>query len=418
MKETIDGVPVSLVIEGDGMGDLSGLEEICRHNNRVIWLTVRDGRRVVLKGLAEAVRHHPEEILSLRKEYLLTLRMDVEGVVRVYGFEDNPTLGPLILMEYVDGTRLDTYIESIKKDKKSRSLKERKEIARRLAETIGYIHKAGVCHRDLKPDNVILRARDKMPVIIDFGHSDADDFVMYKRSLGTYEYGAPEQRTPTTGSVSSDVYSYGKILEGLLPEERFKFIIDECTKENPAERPDTEWVIRQLARSDRNKYKYLAGIIILISALCALYLWYDNQYNMTPQEEINEESVSVIESNERTSDSVDEESSVRVEKINKSVEKNSEQILQKYIDEADKINARYGRIGYELEDKDINDALRMQRGDEHYKLANRMEQELERAGVEKSARSNMSNDLWTHIIMETNRIDGVDEVRERIMNER
>lgn len=444
MKETIDGMPVSLVIEGEGMSDLSGLEEICRHNHRVIWLTVRDGRRVILKGLAEEVRHHPEEILSLRKEYLLTLRSECEGVVRVYGFEENASLGPLIVMEYVDGIRLDKYIDNIGNGKKSRSLKERKEIARRLAATIQSIHKAGICHRDLKPDNIILRSRDKMPVIIDFGHSDADDFVMYKRSLGTEEYGAPEQRTPSKGSMSSDVYSYGKILEDLLPEERFRYIIEECTKENAEERPDTEWVISQFSKGDRKRYRYffLSGIVLVIAALCVFFIRYNNQNKIVVPEEMGSDSVSVRESSAVAPDAyqdsilsipaetmpdpkstdgkketTEKESVIKGDIVSQPEVNSPEQILQKYIDEADKINARYGRIGYEIEESEINNRRRMQRADEHYKLADRMDQELERAGADKTARSIMANGLWTHIVMETNRIDGANEIIEKIRKE-
>ena len=110
-----DEVPVSLIIE-DGQSDAFGTEELCRHSKMVLWLAVRDGRRVVYKGLTDNLRNHPEEIASLRKEYSLGVRLDCEGVVRFYSFELHPHFGPIIVMEYVDGYTLQEYLDKIRDD--------------------------------------------------------------------------------------------------------------------------------------------------------------------------------------------------------------------------------------------------------------------------------------------------------------
>ena len=64
-----------------------------------------------MKGLPEELRDHREEVAALRKEYLLGVRLDGNGVVRVYGFEHHTEYGPVIIMEYIDGVSLAGYMD-------------------------------------------------------------------------------------------------------------------------------------------------------------------------------------------------------------------------------------------------------------------------------------------------------------------
>ena len=196
-----------------------------------LWLTVREGRRFILKGLPESLRSHPEEIARLRKEYSLGLRLGHSGIVGIYGFETHPTVGQVIVMEYVDGVTLYDFVRK----NKNIPLKTRVDIAHQIADALAYMHSLGISHRDLKPDNILVTRRNEAK-IIDIGLGDSEDSVIYKQSVGTPGFGAPEQRTPGVGDSRSDVYSYGKILELLLPERKFRKLRACCHKENPAKR--------------------------------------------------------------------------------------------------------------------------------------------------------------------------------------
>ena len=239
-----DKVPASLILDEEPISKGTGIEEMCRRHKRILWLSVRDGRKIVLKGLTEPLREHPEEIAALRKEYLLAFRVDSARVVRVYGFEQHPQLGPVVVMEYVAGEGLNEYLRH--NSDGGPELSARQSIAYNIALAIADIHKVGISHRDLKPDNILIRKSDGRPVIIDFSHSDADEFVMYKYTMATRMYGAPEQQNPSTGSFASDIFSFGKILDKLLPEKRFKGIRAACQAEEVAERPDIDRLIRSL----------------------------------------------------------------------------------------------------------------------------------------------------------------------------
>jgi hypothetical protein len=96
-------------------------------------------------------------------------------------------------------------------------------VARKLADALAYVHERSVLHRDLKPDNVILRddAEDE-PVLIDFGLAWVEDAIRLTRSgstLGTPHFMSPEQATGGNGEhldARADVYSLGATLYAAL----------------------------------------------------------------------------------------------------------------------------------------------------------------------------------------------------------
>lgn len=225
--------------EGNFAGDC--LEPFRKGTRNVLWLTVREGRRFILKGLPEALRSHPEETTRLRKEYSLGLRINHPGVVGVYGFETHPSAGPVIVMEYVDGITLAEFL----KEGRKIPLKERTGIARQMADALSYMHSLGVSHRDLKPDNILITRRNDAK-IIDIGLGDSEDSVIYKHSLGTGQFGAPEQQSPYVGDSSVDVYSFGRILEMLLPEKKFRRLRAGCLKKDPDKRISMREVVENL----------------------------------------------------------------------------------------------------------------------------------------------------------------------------
>ncbi len=248
----VEGIPVE------------SLELYKRGTRNVLWLTVREGRRFILKGLPEELRAHPEETVRLRKEYSLGLRISHPGVAGVYGFETHPAVGPVIVMEYVDGTTLDEYLS---RDEHP-TLRQRVAIASQIAEAMAYMHSLGISHRDLKPDNILVTRRNEAK-IIDIGLGDSEDSVVYKQSVGTESFGAPEQQAPCVGDSRADVYSFGMILGLLLPERKFKKLREACLQDDPEKRIGMSEVVSKLNGEDKSGNSWM-GIVLLFALVAIL----------------------------------------------------------------------------------------------------------------------------------------------------
>lgn len=413
-----DNIPVSLVLDGGGDAQTDGaIEEISRRSRRVLWLSVRDGRRVVYKGLVEQLRSHPEEVAALRKEYLLTLRVDSPGVVSVYGFEEHPRLGPVMVMEYVDGATLGHYLSA---GESLPPLAERRAIARGVARAMAAAHAVGSVHRDLKPDNILIRTKDRSPKIIDFGHGDSEDFVIYKRSLGTDAYGAPEQREPSAAGMEADVYSFGRILDELLPERRYRRLRSACTCADPAQRPSMAQVVRRLERpTGPGRMALAVGLAAVAVTLSVVVgMWRYAAHEEMPVDVVDTTMVPAPEVVRQPASSATEQPAKASASVSGTPTESraADDIAGRYIRESDRITDGYGAITYAIELKPANDSLRMKRAAEYQALADSLDREMLRLGADEATRSDARLRLWTHIVSQTNRIDGVDAAGRAIMS--
>jgi eukaryotic-like serine/threonine-protein kinase len=144
-------------------------------------------------------------------------KLDHPGVVKVLPDVDVGRV--CIIMEWVEGLRLREIIDAQGKLPQERAVR----IATRICEVLDYIHKHGVIHRDLKPDNILLGADDEIK-LIDFGIAGEVGarrltFGKFTRSMGTPDYISPEQVKGKRGDARSDVYALGVILYEMLTGE-------------------------------------------------------------------------------------------------------------------------------------------------------------------------------------------------------
>jgi serine/threonine-protein kinase len=120
-------------------------------------------------------------------------RMRHPGVVRLLGYVDWPEDEPrvrVLIMEYVDGLPLDEHVRG-----SNLSALEVVELLRALMEALEAVHGAGVLHRDVKASNILVRAADGRPVLVDFGagaYLGAPTLTSSVLPPGTPEYRSPE----------------------------------------------------------------------------------------------------------------------------------------------------------------------------------------------------------------------------------
>lgn len=177
-----------------------------------VYLATKNGKNFALKVVKSS---DSEMSLTFRREAASLARLASNHVVKILEVGDVEGRAYLA-MEFVEGDKLSDLVEN----KSTVPLERASKIIRILAETLFDVHKLGLRHGDLKPENIILRKNGE-PVLIDFGlvgeissQNDNDAQTVG----GTLLYSSPEQ-LGTLGTVPdgrADLYSLGCVYYQLL----------------------------------------------------------------------------------------------------------------------------------------------------------------------------------------------------------
>lgn len=229
-----------------------------------LWRVSRDGKYFLVKTTKDNSEYQQK---MLRREYEISIGCDNPNIVHVFTYERNLTEGEWIVMEYIEGQTLDEFLSE------KPSLKTKQRIFGELLSAVNYLHKRGIIHNDLKPENIFITRADNTLKIIDFGLADNDAFYVLKTLGCTQRYASPELLSQKNNiDARSDIYSIGIIMREIF-DGRYKRIINKCIKENVAARyPDVCSLQRKW--NDRNKvWKYLSVVVILLVAAFPTYLY-------------------------------------------------------------------------------------------------------------------------------------------------
>lgn len=233
-------------------------------------LAVKDGRRVVLKGLKETARGRSPYEEMLRGEFRCMMDLYHPNVVTAYGWEENaPGMGHCIVMEHVDGRTLSDFLK-----KEKPSLSERRKIARQLIGALAYIHKKGIAHADIKPQNILITWEGNNVKLIDFGLARAEADIL-KLAAGTDGYMAPEVETDGVVDATTDLYSLDKVLTELHIGRNAAWLAERhlCV-ERSRRCSSVEQALKILRRHSRIRFWIKSVSIAAIIAIVATGAWY------------------------------------------------------------------------------------------------------------------------------------------------
>lgn len=231
----------------------------------------RQGRWFLLKGLKPEYQGQAVYLELLKKEYELMVSLDHPNIVKSYAKELNDTLGPCIVMEYIDGVTLDEFLEG----KPSRQV--RRKVVDQLVDALSYVHCKQIVHRDLKPSNILVTRNGNNVKIIDFGLSDADDYAILKQAAGTVSYMAPEQFENNAKTDSrADQFAFGLLLRKLFPH-RYHHIAAKCTRKDPKHRYADMESVRSALRRNGHLWQWLPMLAMVAVMIPLFYLATRNQ---------------------------------------------------------------------------------------------------------------------------------------------
>ena len=178
------------------------------------WARSRAPSSLVEPGCAE-----PRLRRSFRLEARWGARLKHENVVTLYEYGEADGI-PFLALEYVDGVNLRDYIAQ----KGRLDVGESCRIILQATRAIGYLHKHGIVHQDIKPSVFLVKQQKGLPFVklVDLGlarrgDDGRDQATVTGTRLGTVDYLAPERvRVNGTADVRSDIYSLGCIWYHML----------------------------------------------------------------------------------------------------------------------------------------------------------------------------------------------------------
>lgn len=168
------------------------------------------GRSVAVKVLRDELAGSEEFRLRFEREATVLSGLSHPNIVSVldYGFEEGL---PFLVMEFLEGRDLDDVLTGGRL-----SASRAESIAKQLLLAVGHAHTHGLVHRDLKPQNVVVRELadgNEHVSVLDFGLArQVEGGAKVTKTgllMGTPAYMSPEQATGGKTDARSDVYSLG-----------------------------------------------------------------------------------------------------------------------------------------------------------------------------------------------------------------
>ncbi len=160
----------------------------------------------------------PQTELRLKNERQILADLDHPNIAKLFDGGTTPEGVPYLVMEYIDGIRLDEYC-----DRHRLSISERLRLFQTICAAVHYAHQNLIVHRDIKPSNILV-TDDGVPKLLDFGIAKlvdtqgtaTDGLTREGAVVLTPENAAPEQILGKGVTTATDTYGLGLLLYYIL----------------------------------------------------------------------------------------------------------------------------------------------------------------------------------------------------------
>ena len=183
-------------------------------------------RLVAVKVLHSHIEADPELLARFHREAKMIASLRHPNILQVFDF-DTYEGHPYIVMEYLEGPSLSTYLKHLHETGQKLSFEQSGRLLGALASGIDYAHAQTTIHRDIKPANILLHSKRRAfsyntpltnsiePILTDFGLARMSHSKTQTASglvSGTPAYMSPEQARGDRVDYRTDIYSLGIII--------------------------------------------------------------------------------------------------------------------------------------------------------------------------------------------------------------
>ncbi len=212
------GPEASSDLTGEVFGDRYAIQRRIARGGMADVYVARDrllDREVAVKVLFPEFSKDEASVERFRREAQAAANLNHPNIVGVYDWGERDATY-FIVMEYVEGRTLAQILTTEGQLHPDRAA----DVASDIADGLGYAHRHGVVHRDVKPGNVLV-TRDGEVKVTDFGialagQRDDGDLTKAGSVMGTATYFSPEQAQGDPVDARSDLYSLGCVLYQML----------------------------------------------------------------------------------------------------------------------------------------------------------------------------------------------------------
>ncbi|HTK54045.1 MAG TPA: protein kinase [Gemmatimonadaceae bacterium] len=177
-------------------------------------------RVVAIKAIRARYLDDPDAIKRFAREARTVAGLDHPNIVRTEAIRQIDDRAVAIIMEHIPGGTVRDRLREFG----SLGAEDAEWILRDVANALGYAHRQGIVHRDVKPENIFLDATRRRALLSDFGIARTIDtesgITLLGAALGTPQYMSPEQIDGDSVDGRSDIYSLGVLGWELLTGRR------------------------------------------------------------------------------------------------------------------------------------------------------------------------------------------------------
>jgi serine/threonine-protein kinase len=204
--------------EGMEIGEYRVLRKIGEGGMGAVYAAVQPviGKRVAIKVIAQNIASNPDVVRRFVEEARSVNKIGHPNIVDIFSFGWLPDQRHYFAMEFLDGRSLSDRLKQ-----GGLQATECRRVLRQICEALEAAHRAGVVHRDLKPDNIWIaepQHGESFAKLLDFGiaklmgEGDAATRTQTGVMMGTPAYMAPEQCRGEGIDPRTDIYALGVIL--------------------------------------------------------------------------------------------------------------------------------------------------------------------------------------------------------------